>query len=108
MKALEKLISLQKEHDASIKGIERELASLDRRGGFHLQRVGLVRFNPFNETGGEQSFSLAILDGHGTGVILTGLHARDRTRVYTKPIAKGESQYELSIEERKALKEALK
>jgi hypothetical protein len=68
--------------------------------------VGLIRFNPFNEIGGDHSFSLAILDGGDNGIIITGLHTRDRTRIYAKQVNKGKSDLELSTEEQKALLKA--
>ena len=54
-----------------------------------FQRVGLVRFNPFEDTGGNQSFALALLDAHGDGFVVSSLHARAGTRVYAKAIAGG-------------------
>lgn len=74
----------------------------------NVQKIGLVRFNPFNETGGDHSFSLALLDGNGNGFVMTGLHTRERTRLYIKPIRNLKSEYELSQEEQKAIKEALR
>ena len=53
-----------------------------------FQRVGLVRFNPFEDTGGNQSFALALLDAEGNGWVLSSLHARTGTRVYAKPITR--------------------
>ena len=72
-----------------------------------VQRVGLVRFNPFEDTGGNQSFALALLDQHGDGLVMSSLHARAGTRVYGKAIAKGRSEAALSEEEAEALKLAL-
>ena len=54
-----------------------------------FQRVGLVRYNPFEETGGNQSFALALLDAAGDGWVLSSLHARSGTRVYAKAIKAG-------------------
>jgi len=68
--------------------------------------VSLVRFNPFSEMGGDHSFSLALLDAHLTGFIVTGLHTRERTRVYIKKIDGGKCKQDLSKEEREALKKA--
>jgi len=70
-------------------------------------RVGFVRFNPFEDTGGNQSFALALLDGRGDGFVVSSLHARAGTRVYAKAIAAGSSEAALSDEEAEALKEAL-
>lgn len=83
--------------------INKRLKFLEEDGKDHIQKVGLVRFNPFKELGGDHSFSLAILDNKESGIILTSLHTRDRTRVYMKEIKNGKSEYELSAEELKAL-----
>jgi hypothetical protein len=71
-----------------------------------VQRVGIVRFNPFEETGGNQSFALALLDADGDGWVLSSLHARSGTRVYAKAIAKGRSEAALSDEEAAAIRQA--
>jgi predicted ferric reductase len=72
-----------------------------------FQRIGLVRFNPFEDTGGNQSFALALLDEHGDGFVVSSLHARAGTRVYGKAITKGASESNLSEEEAEALRIAL-
>ena len=77
----------------------------DLQGSFG--RVGLVRFNPFEETGGNQSFALALLDGRGDGFVVSSLHARAGTRVYAKAVAGGSSESALSTEETEALRQAL-
>ena len=71
-----------------------------------LQRVGLVRFNPYHDTGGEYSFTVALLDENGTGLLLTGLYHRDQSRVYAKPVRGWTSDQELMDEEREALEQA--
>lgn len=68
-----------------------------------LQHMGVVRFNPFPDTGGNQSFAIALVDGHGNGVVISSLHAREGTRVYAKPLKKWESEYALSEEEKRAI-----
>ncbi|MCJ7709222.1 MAG: DUF4446 family protein [Chloroflexi bacterium] len=72
-----------------------------------VQRVGLVRFNPFEDTGGNQSFALALLDINGDGVVVSSLHARALTRVYGKAIKGSKSEAALSDEESQALREAM-
>lgn len=72
-----------------------------------LGRIGLVRFNPFEDTGGNQSFALAILDAQGDGFVVSSLHARAGTRVYAKAITGGLSEGALSEEESEALRRAL-
>lgn len=70
-------------------------------------RVGVIRYNPFAETGGDQSFALAIVNDAGTGVVVSSLHNRDATRVYAKPLDNGESTYQLTDEEVDAIHQAL-
>ncbi len=80
---------------------------LDKNGLLHIQKVGLLRFNPFKDTGGDQSFILALVDAHNTGVIISSLHTRTGTRWYAKHVVNGKgSEYELSKEEEEALKSA--
>jgi hypothetical protein len=81
--------------------------ALERAQRRAIQRVGLVRFNPFEDTGGNQSFALALLDQLGDGLVVSSLHARAGTRVYGKAIAGGKSEAALSQEEAEALRLAL-
>lgn len=105
---LEKAVDNEARNAGDLKRLERSLNKLTQDVRPHIQKVGFVRFNPFSELGGDHSFSLALLDGTDTGVILTGLHTRERTRVYMKNIEKGKCKYELSSEEKKALTKAQK
>jgi hypothetical protein len=107
-KILSDILDAQKKGGKKLLAIEKELSRLEEEGLGHVQKVGLVRFNPFREIGGDHSFSLAILDGKENGVVITGLHTRERTRVYAKAIKKGKCKLELSAEEKKALEEAQK
>jgi len=80
---------------------------LEKEGLLHIQKVGLVRFNPFKDTGGDQSFILSLVDGNNTGVIISGLYSRSGTRWYAKKVVEGKAvEHELSEEEKKALREA--
>ena len=87
--------------------VEARTAIIERDMLGSFGRVGLVRFNPFEDTGGNQSFALALLDGRGDGFVVSSLHARAGTRVYAKAIAKGASETALSSEEAEALRVAL-
>lgn len=73
-----------------------------------LQKTALVRFNPFKDTGGDQSFVLCMLDHKDSGIILTAIHSRDGTRVYTKDVVIGTTKLSLSNEEKKALANAVR
>lgn len=73
----------------------------------HLQRIGIVRYNPFSDTGGAQSFSLALLDAAGTGIVITSLFARTGNRWYVKEITGGKGKgIDLSKEEEVAIRKA--
>ena len=76
---------------------------IERSSRSHLQRVGFLRFNPFRDTGGDQSFALAVTDEGGNGVVISSLHSREVTRVYAKPLAAWETSYQLTEEERQAI-----
>lgn len=89
-----------------------ELKSATTNLGQHVldsvQKMGMVRFNPFFDSGGDQSFSIALLDGNNNGFVLSGLYMQGQPMVYAKPIENGESRYTLSGEEQEALKKALR
>ena len=72
-----------------------------------FQRIGLVRFNPFEDTGGNQSFALALLDANGDGIVFSSLHTRTGTRVYAKAVNGGRSETALSDEETQAVRDAM-
>ncbi|MBI2442474.1 MAG: DUF4446 family protein [Candidatus Levybacteria bacterium] len=72
---------------------------------FHIQKVGLLRFNPFRDTGGDQSFVLALTDANDSGIVVSALYSRSGTRWYAKKVIHGKGEeYELSAEEVKAIK----
>ena len=79
--------------------IEQDLAQLRKDFGFAVQKLGLVRFNPFEDGGGNFSFSLALLDAHDSGLIITSMHGRQQNRVYTKRLKAGKSETQLTEEE---------
>lgn len=82
-------------------------ASLDRRTLNSIQHIGLVRFNPFEDTGSDQSFAIALLDGERDGVVISSLHGRTNTRVFAKPVQGGASSHALSDEEQHAIRIAI-
>jgi hypothetical protein len=88
-------------------GLTARTAALEAAQRRSFQRVGLVRYNPFEETGGNQSFALALLDAAGDGWVLSSLHARSGTRVYAKGITAGRTDAGLSDEETAAIKQAM-
>lgn len=84
--------------------LHHELEALTQRT---IQKVGVVRYNPFSDAGGDQSFVIALLDSMGSGVVISSLHSRTETRVFAKPVQVGRSRYPLSDEEQDAIRKAL-
>ena len=101
-------------HIERVSGVSRDLADLrqlyqalaERTQGT-LQHVGMVRFNPFEDTGSDQSFVIALLDDRRDGIVLSGLHGREGTRVFAKPVEAGASRHSLSPEEGQAIQIAV-
>ena len=89
----------------ALNALQRELETSTGRS---LQKVGVVRFNPFQDSGGDQSFAIALLDQGGSGVVVSSLHGRAETRIFAKQVANGRSTHSLSDEEQQAIREALK
>jgi uncharacterized protein DUF4446 len=100
---LDKVFAVAREVDE----LSARSAVLEAAGRRAIQRVGLVRFNPFEDTGGNQSFALALTDAAGTGFVVSSLHTRTGTRVYAKAVVDGRSDGALSVEEEEALRLAL-
>lgn len=87
-----------------IKGLE----EFKKQSLSYVQKMALKRYNPYQDTGGDQSFSVALLDGKGDGTVITSLHSRTATRVFAKPVVAGkESRVSFSEEEKEVVKEAL-
>ena len=72
-----------------------------------MRKIAFERYNPFSGVGGNQSFTLVLLDAHNSGMVLTSLHNRDATRVYAKAIREGQALQQLSAEEERVLQNAL-
>ena len=104
---LEHLLSQLKENKRETKELRQWLKSLEEEEKFDLKKVGFIRFNPFSDTGGNQSFCLALLDGHDNGIVISSLHSRDQTRVYAKAIIGGKTEgQQLSRDEKEAIQTA--
>lgn len=85
-------------------GISNQIHDLANRS---VHKVGVIRFNPFKDLGGDQSFSIALLDGQNNGVVISGLHTREGNRVYAKPVENGKAvKHPLTEEELEAIKRA--
>ncbi len=108
IKVLDRVLTVEAKNTKGILQVKKQINKIELKGQLHVQKIGLVRFNPFNELGGDHSFALSLLDGKDAGVIITGLHTRERTRMYVKHIKDGKSKHDLSKEEIKALQKAIK
>lgn len=72
-----------------------------------IQKVGIIRYSAFRDTGSDLSFALALLDDKNNGVILNGIYSREMSNIYAKPVVDGEATYTLSEEEKQALQKAI-
>jgi hypothetical protein len=90
-----------------VRDLQEQLAALRGELGDSLSNVAVVRYDAFGDMGGAQSFSVALLDADGNGLLLTSINARSETRTYCKAVRRGASEQTLSPEEREALDEAL-
>jgi hypothetical protein len=94
--------------EKNLQGLEKFTRELEKMALQSIQKISVVRFNPFKDTGGDQSFCVALLDAKNNGFTLSSLFTREGTRIYTKPISDGESIYPLTKEELEAIALAIK
>ncbi len=106
-KTLVNQLELTSDQGKDIRKIFQELDYLKITTKKSFQKIGILRFNPFKEAGGDQSFSIALLDSDNNGFVLTSLYGRENNRVYTKPVERGTSRYSLSNEEKEVLRKAI-
>jgi hypothetical protein len=106
---VQRVDAVEADVDAQRDGMEatpRVNASPLPRGTAAISRIGLIRFDAFEDAGGAQSFALALVDDDGDGIVLTSLHSRPTTRLYLKAIRRGVADAPLSAEETRALQDA--
>jgi len=104
---LETVLQTQKGLQSETRDLYKVLDEVKQEGRLHIQRVGMVRFNPFSDTGGSQSFTLCLLDGHDNGLVMTSLYARTGHRWYIKEVRSGKGkELALSREEQVAVEKA--
>lgn len=107
LSGVEKILKEQNLTQKTIEEIIRRVEGIETDNKFHIQKIGLIRFNPFSETGGDQSFTLAILNAVKSGVVISSLHNRESTRIYAKPVKMGKVEgYSLSKEEIQSIEKA--
>lgn len=100
---IKEILSSFKELESKIEKLETEINAIKEKSKSAVQGIGIVRFNPFPEVGGNQSFSLALIDGKNNGVVITGYYSREGSSVYSKKIENGLSEHPLSNEEKEAI-----
>ena len=104
---IEQVVSLLKRKDEEIKKLSKRIELLEEESKLSIKEIGLVRYNSFSGVGGNQSFSLALLNNRNNGIAVTSIYSNEEgSRVYGKPIENGKSSYTLSAEEMQAIKEA--
>jgi hypothetical protein len=107
--SLNHLISTSERNSDDIKLLAEKLNNEINENKKHLQKIGFKRYNPFTDTGGDQSFTTALLDDFGDGIMISSLHSRENTRLYAKKVADGKVTGQvLSSEEQEVIKQALK
>ncbi len=104
----EEVLKKVEDSGRNLESLKDKLSAVEGLGLKHIQRVELLRYNPYGDTGGDQSFTICLLNGQGSGLVVTSLHARSGTRVFAKPVLEGKaSQYQFSREEEEVVRKAL-
>jgi len=104
---LEVLLNTDKKMESEVEQIKKELKIEIQQSKLHIQKIGIIRFNPFERMGGEQSFVIAFLNNEDNGLVINYIYTRDGLRVYSKKVKKGKGEeYELSEEEKKAIEKS--
>jgi len=106
-KNIKEVLNYIKVLEKNIEEVSTKLEKLKKESKFSIQKMGIVRYNPFSSVGSNQSFSIALLDWNNDGTIITSLYSKDGSRVYGKPIKQGVSEYSLSQEEKSAIEKAI-
>ncbi|HEX7542790.1 MAG TPA: DUF4446 family protein [Patescibacteria group bacterium] len=101
---LDELLMIDKKTMQELEVVKKELHEEIKISTLHIQKVGLVRFNPFEKTGGEKSFVITFLNYENSGIVINFIHTRDGLRVYSKKVKNGKGEeFELSEEEKKVI-----
>ena len=105
--ALTEILNYHQTTAKQLKELDLLVQEITKNISTHIQKIGFIRFNPFPQTGGDQSFVLSLLDEKNNGFVLSSLHSRDTTRFYAKTVKDGKGDgYQLSKEEKRAIKSA--
>lgn len=93
--------------EGQIKNLNEKYFKLDKKLENAFQKVGLVRYNAFNDLGGNLSFAIALLNSKNDGFLINGIHGREGSYTYVKTIENGQPSAQVSNEEKEALKQAI-
>ena len=105
-KNLKELLAQFRKIKEDVKKTSKEVEGLKNNIQTAIQKIGITRFTPFKEIGGNQSFSIALLDKNDNGITITSIYSKERSRIFAKPIENGQSTYKLSREEEDAIRKA--
>ncbi|NLB18864.1 MAG: DUF4446 family protein [Syntrophomonadaceae bacterium] len=103
---LQQVTTRQISAEQQLYNLEKRIEHDEKRMMDHINHIGLVRYKAFREVGGDLSFSVALLNDYGTGLVLTGIHGSQETRVYSKEVVRFASSHPLSQEEKQAINQA--
>lgn len=104
---LDQLLMDDKRTSQEVQEVKNELKEEIKKTALHIQKVGLIRFSPFEKSGGEKSFVITFLNNENSGIVINFIHTRDGLRVYSKKVVHGKGQeFELSEEEKKAIEKS--
>ncbi len=105
VKGLREVVEILEKTNHKIEELSQRISELEKDNE-RILTAGVVRYNAFSQTGGNQSFSLALIDEEESGFVVTSLYRDDKSRIFIKPIEEGKSEYKLSPEEKKAINRA--
>ena len=95
-----------KKLETAKENMQKDIVTINQKLKKSIRGVEAVRFNPFPDQGGNQSFAVSFLDEEGDGLVLSSLYSRERMSIFAKPVKAGKSPYELTAEEKEALAKA--
>ena len=105
--SIEKYMQKIKEVENENQELKKYCGRLDKTISTCIQKIGIVRYSAFKDTGSDLSFTLALLNEENSGVVLNGIYSQEMSNIYAKPVEKGNSTYKLSEEEKQAINKAM-
>lgn len=103
LKSIKEILNKIEGLEHKIEIISEELVKREKESRTFFQKCGLKRYNPFNELGGDQSFSIALLDKFNNGFVITSIFTEGGSRIFSKAVKNGESEYKLSKDEKEVI-----